>query len=154
MERRYGVGYDWRNASIDGVVVHAGGGEKAHRRWDHYYFCSLFWCFVHIHFTSFELWRYAMFNGLIDSTQVQPQRRSSSRSSGGSTRHRRTEQDIVNEKMEQLRENEEYNLQVQEYYKQWEGQRDATFTQQQVALQVSMILNNQLLENWTLNLYY
>jgi hypothetical protein len=32
MERRYGVGYDWRNASIDGVVVHAGGGEKAHRR--------------------------------------------------------------------------------------------------------------------------
>jgi hypothetical protein len=33
------------------------------------------------------------------------------RSSGGSTRHRRTEQDIVNEKMKrQLRENKEYNL--------------------------------------------
>jgi hypothetical protein len=60
-----------------------------------------------------------MFNGLIDSTQVQPQRGSSSRSSGGSTRHHCTEQDIANEKMEQwLRENEEYNLQVQEYYRQ------------------------------------
>jgi hypothetical protein len=28
------------------------------------------------------------------------------------------------------------------------------FAQQQVALQVSMIVNNQLLKNWTLNLYY
>jgi hypothetical protein len=55
-----------------------------------------------------------MFNGLIDSTQVQHRRGSSSRSSGGSTYRRCTEQDIVNEKMEQrLRENEEYNLQVQ-----------------------------------------
>jgi hypothetical protein len=52
-----------------------------------------------------------MFNGLIDSTQVQPRRGSSSRSSGGITRHHHREQDIVNEKMEQqLRENEEYNL--------------------------------------------
>jgi hypothetical protein len=69
-----------------------------------------------------------MFNGLIDSTQVQPQRGSSSRSSGGSTHHRRTEQDIANEKMEQrLRENEVYNLQVQEYYRQREEQRDAAF---------------------------
>jgi hypothetical protein len=34
----------------------------------------------------------------------------------------------VNEKMEQqLRENEEYNLQVQEYYKQREEQRDVAF---------------------------
>jgi hypothetical protein len=54
-------------------------------------------------------------------TQVQLGRGSSSRSSGGSTHRRRTEQDIVNEKIEQrLRENEEYNLQVQEYYRQWE----------------------------------
>jgi hypothetical protein len=52
-----------------------------------------------------------MFNKLIDSTQVQPQRGSSPRSLGGSTRCHRTEQDIVNKKMEQrLRENEEYNL--------------------------------------------
>jgi hypothetical protein len=89
-----------------------------------------------------------MFNGLIDSTQVQPQRGSSSRSSGGSTCRRHTEQDIANEKMEQrLRENEEYNLQVQEYSRQQEEQQDVAFVQQQVALQVSMIVNNQLLEN-------
>jgi hypothetical protein len=48
-----------------------------------------------------------MFNGLINSTEVQAQRGSSSRSSGGSTCHHRMEQDIVNEGMEQqLRENE------------------------------------------------
>jgi hypothetical protein len=52
-----------------------------------------------------------MFNGLIDSTQVHPQRRSSSRSSGGRTHRRRTEQDIAAEKMQQwMRQNEEYNL--------------------------------------------
>jgi hypothetical protein len=62
-----------------------------------------------------------MFNGLIDLTQMQPRRGSSSRSSGGSTQHRCMEQDIANEKMEQrLRENEEYNLQVPEYYRQRE----------------------------------
>jgi hypothetical protein len=64
-----------------------------------------------MHFTSFKLSMYAIFNRLIDSTQVQPRRGSSSTSSGGSTCHRHTEEDIVNEKMEQrLRENEEYNL--------------------------------------------
>jgi hypothetical protein len=41
-----------------------------------------------------------MFNGLIDSTELQPQRGSSSRSSGGSIHRCRTDQDIVNEKME------------------------------------------------------
>jgi hypothetical protein len=45
------------------------------------------------------------------------------------------EQDIANEKMDQqLRENEEYNLQVQEYYTQREELRGAVFAQQQVAL--------------------
>jgi hypothetical protein len=59
-----------------------------------------------------------MFNGLIDSTQVQPQRRSSSMSSCGSTHHCRTEQDIAAKKMQQLmRQNEEYNLQMHVYYK-------------------------------------
>jgi hypothetical protein len=52
-------------------------------------------------------------------------------------------QDTMNEKMEQrLREIEEYNLQVQEYYRQREEQRDVAFAQQQEALQVSMIVNN------------
>jgi hypothetical protein len=32
MERRYDVGYDWRNAPFDGAVVHATGGRKAHGR--------------------------------------------------------------------------------------------------------------------------
>jgi hypothetical protein len=41
-----------------------------------------------------------MFNGLIDSTEVRPQRGYSSKSLGGSTRRRDTEQDIMNERME------------------------------------------------------
>jgi hypothetical protein len=32
MERSYGVGYNWRNAPIDGAVVLVAGGGKAHRR--------------------------------------------------------------------------------------------------------------------------
>jgi hypothetical protein len=32
MEKCYGVGYDWRNAHIDGAAVHAAGGGKAHGR--------------------------------------------------------------------------------------------------------------------------
>jgi hypothetical protein len=52
-----------------------------------------------------------MFNGLIDSTQVQPQRRSLSRSLGGTTHCRRMEHDIAIDKMRQwMRQNEEYNL--------------------------------------------
>jgi hypothetical protein len=31
MERRLGVGYNWRNAPIDGATVHAAGRGKAHR---------------------------------------------------------------------------------------------------------------------------
>jgi hypothetical protein len=74
---------------------------------------------------------YVIFNGLINSTQVQPQRRSSSRSSGGSTYCRRTEQDIATEKMEQWRrEHKEYNLQMHEYYRQREEQWDAAMAQQ------------------------
>jgi hypothetical protein len=89
-----------------------------------------------------------MFNGLIDSTQVQPRRGSSSRSLGGSTRRRPTEQDIATDKMEQWRrEHKEYNLQMHEYYRQQEEQRDAAMSQQHELLQVSMIMNNLLLEN-------
>jgi hypothetical protein len=59
-----------------------------------------------------------MFNSLIDSTQVQPRRRSLSKSSGGSTHRRRTKQDIAVEKKQQwMRQNEEYNLQMHEYYR-------------------------------------
>jgi hypothetical protein len=38
MESCNGVGYDWMNAPIDGAIVHAAGGGKAHGRRDHYYF--------------------------------------------------------------------------------------------------------------------
>jgi hypothetical protein len=30
MGKRYGVGYNWRNAPIDGAAVHAASGGKAH----------------------------------------------------------------------------------------------------------------------------
>jgi hypothetical protein len=30
MERCYGIGYDWRNTPIDGAVMHATSGGKAH----------------------------------------------------------------------------------------------------------------------------
>jgi hypothetical protein len=89
-----------------------------------------------------------MFNGLINSTQVQPRRRSSSRSSGGSTHRRRTEQDIAAEKMQQwMRQNEEYNLQMHEYYRQRDEQRDIERAQERDALQVSMIVNNYFSDN-------
>jgi hypothetical protein len=32
MKKRYGAEYDWRNAPIDGGVVYAAGGGKAHGR--------------------------------------------------------------------------------------------------------------------------
>jgi hypothetical protein len=52
-----------------------------------------------------------MFNGLIDSTQVQPWRHSLFTSSGGTTHRRRMEQDIAAERMQQwMRQNEEYQL--------------------------------------------
>jgi hypothetical protein len=62
-----------------------------------------------------------MFNGLIDLTQEQPQRHSSFTSSGGITHRRCTEQDITAERMQQwMRQNEEYQLQMHEYYRQQE----------------------------------
>jgi hypothetical protein len=30
--KRYGVGYDWRNAPIDGDVMYAAGGGKTYRQ--------------------------------------------------------------------------------------------------------------------------
>jgi hypothetical protein len=32
MKKRYGAGYNWRNAPIDGDAMYAAGGEKAHGR--------------------------------------------------------------------------------------------------------------------------
>jgi hypothetical protein len=52
-----------------------------------------------------------MFNGMTDSIEMRAQSGSSYQISGGSSRHCCTEQDIVNERLEQrLRAQEEYNL--------------------------------------------
>jgi hypothetical protein len=52
-----------------------------------------------------------MFNGMIDLTEVRTQRGSSSLCLGGNSHHRRMEQYIVNEKLEQWpRALEECNL--------------------------------------------
>jgi hypothetical protein len=45
------------------------------------------------------------------------------------------------------REQEEFNLQMHEYYRQREEKRDVSMVQQKDALQVSMIVNIQLSEN-------
>ncbi|WVZ50058.1 hypothetical protein U9M48_001353 [Paspalum notatum var. saurae] len=58
MERRHGEGFDWRNAPVDPQAVYDSGAGKSHGR-------------------------YSMFNGMIDSRQVQ--RGSSSQSSGSSS---------------------------------------------------------------------
>ena len=78
-----------------------------------------------------------MFNGMIDSSEVRASLGSSSQSSGGSIRRRRTEQDIANERMEQrLRAQEEYNKQMHEYNKQMHE----FFAQREQMFQVSMRL--------------
>ena len=62
-----------------------------------------------------------MFNGMINSSEVRASLGSSSQSSGGNIRRRRTEQDIANERTEQrLRAQEEYNKQMHEFFAQRE----------------------------------
>jgi hypothetical protein len=46
-----------------------------------------------------------------------------------------------------MRQNAEYNLQMHEYYKQREEQREVERAQEREALQVSMIVNNQFSDN-------
>jgi hypothetical protein len=84
-----------------------------------------------------------MFNGLIDSTQVQPRRHSSFTNSGGITHRRRIEQDIAAERMQQwMRHNEEYQSQMREYYRQQEEWWQAERAQEREAMQVSIIVNS------------
>jgi hypothetical protein len=65
-----------------------------------------------------------MFNGLIDLTQLQHRRHASFTSSGGTSHRHRTEQDIAAERMQQwMRQNEDYQLQMYEYYRQQEERR-------------------------------
>jgi hypothetical protein len=82
-----------------------------------------------------------MFNGMIDSREVQDQMRSSSQSLGGSSSHHHMEQNTANMR---LQGQQDYNMPMHEYYRLWEDQREqyfANFTaQQQEVLQVSMRL--------------
>jgi hypothetical protein len=46
-----------------------------------------------------------------------------------------------------MRQNKEHTLQMHEYYRQREEQQDMERALEQEALQVSMIVNNQFLDN-------
>jgi hypothetical protein len=48
MERRYDVGYDWRNTLIDGAAVRAAGGGKVHETISILHFDVLFKCTLHL----------------------------------------------------------------------------------------------------------
>ncbi|WVZ90341.1 hypothetical protein U9M48_036650 [Paspalum notatum var. saurae] len=75
MVRCHGEGFDWRNAPVDPQAVYNSGGGKSHG------------------------W-FAIFNGMIDSREVQ--RGSCSHSSGGSSsRQRRTTSDMEIESLRQ-----------------------------------------------------
>ncbi|WVZ62978.1 hypothetical protein U9M48_012664 [Paspalum notatum var. saurae] len=79
MSRHHSEEYDWRKEPIDSQALYDSSGGKSHGR-------------------------YSMFNGMIDSRQVQ--RRSSSQNSGGSSsRQRRTTHDMDMERLE-LRDSE------------------------------------------------
>ncbi|WVZ64263.1 hypothetical protein U9M48_013813 [Paspalum notatum var. saurae] len=90
IERHHGEGFDWRTAPVDPQAVYESGGGKSHGR-------------------------YSMFNGMIDSRQVQ--RRSSSQSSGGtSSRQRRTTSEMEIDSLRQEIQKRDALLKAQEEY--------------------------------------
>ncbi|WVZ64581.1 hypothetical protein U9M48_014077 [Paspalum notatum var. saurae] len=90
IERLHGEGFDWRTAPVDPQAVYESGGGKSHGR-------------------------YSMFNGMIDSRQVQ--RRSSSQSSGGSSnRQRRTTSEMEIDSLRQEIQKRDAFLKAQEEY--------------------------------------
>ncbi|WVZ50061.1 hypothetical protein U9M48_001355 [Paspalum notatum var. saurae] len=90
MVRHHGEGFDWKNAPIDPQAVYNSGGGKSHGR-------------------------FAMFNGMIDSREIQ--RGSSSHSSDGSSSHqRRTTSDMEIESMRQEIQRRDAFFKVQEEY--------------------------------------
>jgi hypothetical protein len=65
-----------------------------------------------------------MFNRMIDSDEVLARMGSSSQSSGGSSRRRYMEEEISNERLEQqLREHEEFNIRMDNYFASYATQQ-------------------------------
>ncbi|WVZ83462.1 hypothetical protein U9M48_030607 [Paspalum notatum var. saurae] len=89
MERRHGEGFDWRHAPVNAQAVYDSGGGKTHGH-------------------------YSMFNGMIDSRQVQ--RGSSSQSSDGSSGQRRTTSDMEIESLRQGIQKRDAFLKAQKEY--------------------------------------
>ncbi|WVZ50860.1 hypothetical protein U9M48_002071 [Paspalum notatum var. saurae] len=110
MERRHGEGFDWRNAPVDPQTVYDSGGGKSHGR-------------------------YSMFNGMIDSRQVQ--RGSSSQNSGdSSSRQRRTTSEMEMDSLRQEIQRRDAFLKAQEeYQKEQQAHAKRLHAQQMTAIQ-------------------
>ncbi|WVZ96937.1 hypothetical protein U9M48_042516 [Paspalum notatum var. saurae] len=110
MERRHGEGFDWRHAPVDAQAMYDSGGGKTHGR-------------------------NSMFNGMIDSRQVQ--RGTSSQSSGGSSSHqRRTMSDMEMESLRQEIQRRDAFLKAQEeYQRQQQARQEYVIAQQMAAIQ-------------------
>ncbi|WVZ93358.1 hypothetical protein U9M48_039345 [Paspalum notatum var. saurae] len=107
MERLHGEGFDWRTAPVDPQAVYESGGGKSHG------------------------W-HSMFNGMIDSRQVQ--RRSSSQSSGGSSsRLRRTTSKMEIDNLKQEIQKRDAFLKAQEEYQKEQQAHAQRFHAQQMA---------------------
>ncbi|WVZ77332.1 hypothetical protein U9M48_025211, partial [Paspalum notatum var. saurae] len=114
IERLHGEGFDWRTAPVDPQAVYESGGGKSHGR-------------------------YSMFNGMIDSRQVQ--RRSSSQSLGGnSSRQRRitSEMEIDNLRQE-IQKRDAFLKAQEEYQKEQQAHAQRLHSQQMAAIQVSNV---------------
>jgi hypothetical protein len=85
--KRHDEGFNCQNESIDDRTVYANKTRKAHGRWDR---CSVLFNFVNARYhTSYYywlfFWRYALFDGVVDSMKAMPLRESSSSQSFGLT---------------------------------------------------------------------
>lgn len=149
MIRRHGDEYDWRNAHVDPSAVYAGGGGKPHGRCDFHNLVALMSFLVffmqgkkrYSQFCYFQpLCRYAMFHGVIDSSQVES---SSGRRSRRSTFERNTKvdnlQEALRQQQEAMRQQQEYARAQQEAMSQQQEYYAAQFAQQQTLLQVKIL---------------
>ncbi|WVZ80127.1 hypothetical protein U9M48_027629 [Paspalum notatum var. saurae] len=110
MERRHGEGFDWRTAPVDPQAVYESGGGKSHGR-------------------------YSMFNGMIDSRQVQ-RRFASQSSDGSSSRQRRTTSEMEIDSLRQEIQKRDAFLKAQEeYQKEQQAHAECLHAQQMATIQ-------------------